>query len=189
MATNQAAAHSQPPEVRHLVYDDSPEHLDLLLSGILGLYQGRLAVKNRIYQAIFDLVWVQTQLSDLRPYARQLDAWVNSGRADDSRLLRGRSLKDAQAWSQERSVSELDHEFLMASERYDRQMMQQAMKSARLKEVEKRLEIVRQSRRQQRRLIAALSGALVVMMGLAVVVRNQYLAVRKTQLRWKPIRL
>lgn len=180
---NHETAQAQSTEMRQLVYDDSPEHLDLLLSGLLGLYQGKLEIKNRIYETIFDLSWVRTQLSDLRPYARQIDAWISSDQTDESRLLRGKALQDAQAWSQERSVSEIDHEFLMASERYDRRMVQQAMKSARLKEVEKRLEIVRQSRRQQRRLIAALSGALLVAVSLAAMVRHQYLRVQKSQLR------
>jgi len=177
------AAPSEILDTRHLAYDDSPEHLDLLLSGLIGLYHGRLAVKNRIYQTIFDIVWVKGQLAALRPYAKQLSAWVVSSREDESRLLRGKALKDAQAWSQERSVSELDHDFLMASERYDRQVVQQAFKSARLREVEKRLAVERQARRRQWGFITALSGALCVAITLGAIARFQYQNALKTQLR------
>ena len=52
VAVDHAAAVAQTPEERRLAYDDSPEHLDLLLSGLIGIYQGRLAGKNRIYQTI-----------------------------------------------------------------------------------------------------------------------------------------
>ncbi|MGD1867577.1 MAG: AAA-like domain-containing protein [Phormidesmis sp.] len=183
VATNQSEAISQTEEERRLAYDDSPEHLDLLLSGLIGIYQGRLAVKNRIYQTIFDMAWVKNQLNTLRPYAKQLSAWVMSDRTDESRLLRGKALKDAQAWSQERSVGEVDHDFLMASERYDRSVVQQAFKSARLREVEKRLVVERRSRRKQRGFIAALSGALAIATTLGVIARRQYLNSVKTQLR------
>ncbi|MEL6354934.1 MAG: AAA-like domain-containing protein, partial [Cyanobacteria bacterium J06627_28] len=170
IAANQQDANRQTEEERRLTYDDSPEHLELLLSGVIGLYQGRLAVKNRIYETIFDLAWVSEQLASLRPYAKQLLAWVASDRTDESRLLRGKALKDAQAWSQERSVGEVDHDFLMASERYDRRVVQQSMKFARLKEIEKRLVLERRVRRRQRVWIGSLSSALafvVVLSGIA----------------------
>ena len=183
VAVDHAAAVAQTPEERRLAYDDSPEHLDLLLSGLIGLSHGQLSVKNRIYQTIFNLDWVQGQLKSLRPYAKQLSAWVAAERADDSRLLRGKARKDAQAWSQERSVSEVDHDFLMASERYDRKVVQQAYKSARLKEVEKRLTIEKRLRRRQFGLIGALSGALLVAVGLGVIARIQYHKSIQTQLR------
>ncbi|MEL6853792.1 MAG: AAA-like domain-containing protein [Cyanobacteria bacterium J06607_13] len=183
IATNQAEVLAQTPEERRLVYDDSMEHLELLLSGLIGLDRGRLRVKNRIYETIFDISWVDSQLSALRPYAKQLTAWLNSNRLDESRLLRGKALKDAQAWSQERSVSEVDHDFLMASERYDRQVTQQALKSARLKEVEKRLALERKTRRRQRGWITALSAALGGAIILGSVARVQYQQARRTQLR------
>lgn len=168
---------------RWLAYDDSPEHIELLLSGLIKTHKGRLQVKNPIYQTIFDLSWVKTQLANLRPYARQLDAWILSDRTDDSRLLRGKALKDAQAWSQARSVGEVDHDFLMASERYDRRVMQQALKSARLKEVEKRLESERQARRKQRTLIGLLSGAFVISMALAAIAFIQTELVKRKELQ------
>ena len=183
VATSEQAVLAQSDEVRSLAYDDSPEHIDLLLSGLIGVYQGRLAVKNRIYETIFDLIWVRAQLAQLRPYAKQLKAWINTDRQDDSRLLRGKALKDAQAWSQERSVSEVDHDFLMASEQYDRRIAQTRLKSARLKEVEKRLVVVRRSRQKQRIFTAVLSGALVIVAALGFFARRQYHQAQRDQIR------
>ena len=166
---------------RRLAYDDSREHIDLLLSGLIKSTGGRLQVKNAIYKTIFDINWVNQQLDALRPYARQLAAWVNSERTDESRLLRGRALQDAQAWSMERSVSEIDHDFLMASEQFDRKIVQQKLTSARVKETERRLASERRAMRKQRSLIMTLSGALVVAIGAGLVARSQYHRASQTQ--------
>ncbi|MFK8182261.1 MAG: AAA-like domain-containing protein [Phormidesmis sp.] len=164
-----------------LAYDDSEEHIDLLLSGLVKNEGGRLHVKNLIYHTIFDLSWVDQQLNALRPYALQLSAWVNSDCTDESRLLRGRALKDAQNWTIERSVSEIDHDFLMASERFDRKIVQQALKSARLKETERRLLVEQQAMRRQRSLILTLSGALLIAVTLGMIARAQYQRARQTE--------
>ena len=164
-----------------LAYDDTPEHIDLLLSGVIKTSEGRLQVKNRIYRTIFNITWVQQQLDTLRPYARAISLWQASDCTDESRLLRGRALKDAQAWSQERSVSEVDHAFLMASERYDRRITQENMRSARLKEVEKRLASERRARRRQRSLIGGLSVALAIALGLGAYATQQTQVANKNQ--------
>ncbi|PZO19628.1 MAG: hypothetical protein DCF25_08065 [Leptolyngbya foveolarum] len=176
------ASRVAPADINQLLaYDDTSEHIDLLLSGMIRNSNGRLQVKNRIYRTIFNLAWVQRQLDALRPYARQLVFWQLSDCTDKSRLLRGKALKDAQAWSHERSVSELDHAFLMASERYDRQITQDLLKAARLKEVEKRLDSERQARRRQRWLISGLSVALAIAIGLGITARVQYQKARATE--------
>ena len=166
---------------RRLAYDDSREHIDLLLSGLIKNADGRLQVKNPIYKTIFDTNWVNQQLDALRPYARQIDAWINSNGTDESRLLRGRALKDAQAWSMERSVSEVDHDFLMASEQFDRKIVQQKLTSARVKETERRLESERRAMRRQRSLIVTLSGALVVAVTAGMVAWGEYHRARQSQ--------
>ena len=166
---------------RLLAYDDTPEHIDLLFSGVIKTSEGRLQVKNRIYRTIFNLVWVKQQLDALRPYARQISSWQASSCTDESRLLRGKALKDAQAWSQERSVSELDHAFLMASERYDRQITQELLRSARLREVEKRLDSERKARRKQRSLIGGLSIALAIAVGLGSIARIQFRTAKRAE--------
>ncbi|NMG09019.1 hypothetical protein [Brasilonema sp. UFV-L1] len=42
-----------------------PEHLQLRLSGLVSQQHGSLVVKNRIYQTVFNLNWVQQQLNSL----------------------------------------------------------------------------------------------------------------------------
>ena len=166
---------------KHLAYDDSEEHIDLLLSGLVKNQNGRLQVKNPIYHTIFDLSWVDQQLNALRPYARQIVAWLASNRTDESRLLRGRALKDAQTWSMERSISEIDHDFLMASEQFDRKIVQQALSSAKAKETERRLATEQRAMRRQRSLIATLSGALLVAVTLGLFARSEYQRARQSE--------
>jgi CHASE2 domain-containing sensor protein len=109
--------------------DDSREQVELLLSGLVVRYQGLLKVKNRIYQEIFNLQWVEKQLAALRPYSQSLDAWVASQKTDDSRLLRGQALKDAIAWSWGKSLGTLDYEYLNASQELSNKETENALVS------------------------------------------------------------
>src|ERR671933_2946124 len=119
--------------------DDSPEQMELLLSGLVEKQQGFLKVKNPIYQNVFDLEWVEEQLASLRPYTQAFDAWIASKQQDASRLLRGQALIDAQSWAQGKSLSNLDYQFLAASQEVDSLELQLVLEAERLKEVEARL--------------------------------------------------
>jgi PAS domain S-box-containing protein len=110
-----------------VLVDDSREQMELLLSGLVVRQGDRLAIKNPIYQKVFDLNWVKQQLSYLRPYADAIDNWVTSGRSDVSQLLRGEFLLDAQRWAQEKSLSDLDYQFLAASQELERQLIEQQL--------------------------------------------------------------
>ncbi|WP_235018931.1 AAA-like domain-containing protein [Tolypothrix sp. NIES-4075] len=119
--------------------DDSREQTQLLLSGLLEKHNGYLKIKNPIYRNVFNAQWVLRQLDNLRPYSQTFNAWVASGYKDESRLLRGQALKDTQNWSQGKSLSDLDYQFLAASVECDRKEMQMVLEAARAKEVEARL--------------------------------------------------
>lgn len=147
------------------VLPDSPEQTHLLLSGLVEKYNGILRVKNRIYRTVFDEAWVNAQLDRLRPYAQSLNAWVDSGFQDESRLLRGQALHAAVEWAQGKALSNLDYQFLAASQGFDRRIVQQQLEAERLHEVEARLELERQSSRSQRRLLLGMGIAL----GVAVI--------------------
>ncbi|MBD1921899.1 AAA-like domain-containing protein [Microcoleus sp. FACHB-831] len=161
--------------------DDSREQMELLLSGLVVKQQGFLKVKNPIYQNVFDWEWVEEQLDSLRPYSQSFNAWITSKQNDSSRLLRGQALIDAQTWSRGKSLSDLDYQFLAASEELDRKEVQQALEAARLKEVEARL-IEEQKRfaqekkaaRRQRFLLVVVSLALLLSCGLGVATYFQY---------------
>jgi WD40 repeat protein len=161
--------------------DDSREQIELLLSGLVVKHSGHLQVKNRIYQEVFNLNWVKAQFKQLRPYSQALDMWLTSGKQDDSRLLRKQALKDAQIWSQGKSLSDLDYQFLSASAELDKQEMQLNLEAERAKEIEarlleeqKRLLLEQQIASRQRKLIGALSGVLLIAISSTLFALWQY---------------
>ncbi len=97
-------------------FDNSSEQMDLRLSGLVVEQAGNLQVYNPIYAAVFNQEWAETILAKLRPYAAAFAAWEASGRTDESRLLRGDALKEAQEWEKGKSLSDRDNQFLRASE-------------------------------------------------------------------------
>ncbi|MBH8565885.1 AAA-like domain-containing protein [Nostoc sp. CENA67] len=140
--------------------DDSRELIELLLSGLVVRHEGILKVKNRIYQQVFNLQWVEKQLAALRPYSQTFDAWVASGQKDESRLLRGQALKDAQLWAQGKSLSDLDYLFFNASQEVDRKEVELRLEAERVKEVEARLVQEQKAARIQQFLLNANIAAL-----------------------------
>jgi WD40 repeat protein len=170
-----------PPYQGGVPTDDSPEQMELLLSGLVERQQGFLKVKNPIYQKVFDCSWVEEQLASVRPYSQAFDAWIASKRQDASRLLRGQALKDAQLWAQGKSLSNSDYQFLAASEELDRTEVQLALEAERAKEVEarlteeqKRLALEKKSSRRQRFLLFVESMTLILACALGVQVYVQY---------------
>jgi len=109
--------------------DDSREISELLLSGLLVKQQGILQVKNRIYKEVFNQAWVTKQLASLRPYADTFNAWIASRKQDQSCLLQGKALRRALTWSQGKSLSDLDYQFLAASQELNRRDIQKALQA------------------------------------------------------------
>jgi signal transduction histidine kinase len=95
----------------------TPEQMKLQLSGLVVKQNGNLRVYNRIYQAVFAHSWVERVLANLRPYAEAFAAWLASDCQDQSWLLRGQALRDAQAWAADKNLSAQDYQFLAASEK------------------------------------------------------------------------
>jgi hypothetical protein len=154
--------------------DDSQEQIELLLSGLVVRHEGRLKVKNRIYQQVFNRQWVEIKLAALRPYSQTFDAWIASGQKDESRLLRGQALKDASYWAQGKSLSDLDYQFLAASQEVDSLELQLFLEAERLKEVEARLALKKKNAKHQKYWIAALSFALVNAIAAGIFAFSQY---------------
>jgi WD40 repeat protein len=157
------------------VTDDVPEKTELFLSGLVVKSEGKLSVRNAIYQAIFDRAWVEQKLSSLRPYSEALKGWQKSDYQDPSRLLQGQALQDAQAWAQGKSLSQLDYQFLAASEALDRQEVQQVLEAERAREVEARLKEQTQRLQQEQRntklqrlLLLVVSAAFLISTGLGI---------------------
>lgn len=155
--------------------DSSLDQMELRLSGLVVVRNRKIRVSNPIYRAVFDEHWTQKRLSELRPYGEMLEAWLDSGRADDSRLLRGQALIAANEWAAEKKLSDDDYEFLAASEKLDKAGIQNALD---VQEEEKRILLVAKQRADKRirigGVILALSltiAAVAVVLGVASLAR------------------
>lgn len=157
-----------------IAIDHSSEQIELLLSGLVVKDQGFLRVRNPIYAAVFNANWVEQQLNKLRPYAMNLREWLKSDRQDDSRLLQGQVLREAEIWSDGKRIDDQDYQFLAASHALEQRKQQQALEAARTREVEARLAQERKTSQLQRFLLGIVSLALVVTTGLALVAYTQY---------------
>ncbi|MEG3971525.1 AAA-like domain-containing protein [Microcoleus sp. T2B6] len=113
--------------------DDTAEQMELRLTGLVVKQAGKIKVYNPIYQAVFNQDWVEKQLANLRPYSESFKVWIESECQDESRLLRGQALQDAQTWASGKSLSDLDYQFLNAG----RELQQRV--------VERELEVQRQA--------------------------------------------
>ncbi|MEH2330092.1 CHASE2 domain-containing protein [Nostoc sp.] len=103
-----------------IIYD-TREKNELILLGLVIIFQGKFKVKNKIYEAIFNLDWVATKLENLRPYSQNLKKWLASNQQDKSQLLKGIILKEAIAWSEDKKLSNIDYRFLATSQQLDKQ--------------------------------------------------------------------
>jgi WD40 repeat protein len=114
-------------KVGQITADDSPEQIELRLSGLVVESEGKLKVYNRIYATVFNLNWVEKALANLRPYSETLLAWFASNYEDNSRLLRGQALEDAKKWAANQTLSEQDYLYLTASQELEKQEMATAL--------------------------------------------------------------
>ena len=104
--------------------DDSAEQVDLRLTGLVVKREGTLRVYNQVYEQVFNRDWLERSLAALRPYGVAIAAWLDSDKQDESRLLRGQTLQDAQAWAAGKSLGDRDYQFLAASQDLDKRVMQ-----------------------------------------------------------------
>ncbi len=163
--------------------DDSREQIELILSGLVVKNQGYLTVKNCLYQQVFNPEWVAEQLSNLRPYSQTFDAWVASGQTDTSRLLRGQALTDAQLWSQGKSLSDLDYQFLTHSVELDRKEAQIALEAEKAQQITARLRQEQKTAKLQRLLLAVVSVAFAIASGIGGFAFWQYRQARISEIK------
>ena len=98
---------------KSVTIDNSIEQIELRLSGLVVERRGRLEVHNPIYARVFNLAWIEKQLTQLRPYERELANWIATN--NPIHLLKGKVLQDASIWSLGKSLADLDYRFLAAS--------------------------------------------------------------------------
>jgi WD40 repeat protein len=107
--------------------DDTAEQMELRLTGLVVKAAGKIKVYNPIYQAVFTADWVEKQLASLRPYSESFKVWIESECQDESRLLRGQALQDAQTWAVGKSLSDLDYQFLNAGRELQQQEVEREL--------------------------------------------------------------
>ena len=95
---------------------NTSEEGELQLTGLVVKRDEHLRVYNPIYSQVFNESWIDEELGKLRPYFESFRAWVASGEKDESRLLRGEALEEAQTWSLDKNLSYEDKQFLAASQ-------------------------------------------------------------------------
>ncbi|RUT04394.1 hypothetical protein DSM106972_046220 [Dulcicalothrix desertica PCC 7102] len=123
---------------QEVVADESTEQVELRLSGLVAKSNAILKVYNRIYESVFDWNWAERELAKVRPYAYNLTAWFESNCQDESRLLRGKALRDATAWAMSKCLGDRDYQFLAASKELEKQQAEIALaQEKRARELEK----------------------------------------------------
>ncbi|MDJ0692846.1 AAA-like domain-containing protein [Mastigocoleus sp. MO_188.B34] len=157
--------YQQIQEEGEVIANNSVESGELRLSGLVVKRQGKLRVYNRVYQQIFDRGWVKVQLRNLRPYSEAFRAWVASGSKDESRLLQGKALADAEEWAKNKNLSYQDKQFLAASSEKE---IQEKIAIQEKEAIEKRNQLLSKANKKAKKrirygtvvLIVALLGAL-----------------------------
>lgn len=123
LAGRRLGLYQQVLKKQEVAIDESPEQMQLRLTGVVVTQQGFLRVSNHIYQEVFNPAWIEKELDNLRPYYPAFKAWVDSGFQDTSILLQGQALREAQTWSEGKSLSVHDYQFLAASQKQTNELI------------------------------------------------------------------
>lgn len=97
--------------------DSSRKQIELRLAGIVVERDSTLQPHNRIYETIFSTAWVNAALGRRRPYAADIQAWLESEPQSDAHLLQGDKLEAALEWAEARSLSKQDYQYLVESQK------------------------------------------------------------------------
>ena len=131
--------------------DDSPEQMQLRLTGLVVKRDGKLLVYNPIYGVVFNREWVNRALANLRPdfYAGAFTAWKEAEEGKKaSYLLRGQALRDTEASAKIKQLSPEDDRFLQASREAEKVEREKELEAER--QAKETAEKERQIERQQR---------------------------------------
>ncbi len=103
----------------------------LKLSGIVREENGILVVANPIYLNKFNMEWVDKNMGLIdRPYAKDLQRWIQGGMDDASTALRGEVLSDALKWKNGRDdLSQLEMKFIEYSQNIETEEREKEMEA------------------------------------------------------------
>lgn len=115
-----------------------------------------LHVRNRIFSTVFDLNWLRGKEVQ-RFLSESLTRWQDGGKQLQE-LLKGTDLEDAQRWAQDNILTREEHEFLMASARWDTEEKRLVLAQ------EKREQTARQLRLQKRILYGLIAASVIFLL-------------------------
>jgi WD40 repeat protein len=143
--------------------DDSPEQIEIRLSGLVVKQDENLVIYNQIYKFIFNQNWILNELTNLRSlfHIEAINAWEKSGRKDESRLLTGQALKEVEAWARNKALSDQDTKFINASREYETNLERQKREIA-----EQANQILSKANKKAKRSIYILLGGIFIIFGL-----------------------
>ncbi len=163
--------------------DDSLEQRQLLLTNLVIKQGDRLVIRNPIYQQIFNLDWIYQQSDKLCPYSREVKLWFASKGQDNSRLLRGRALQDAQTWANNHNISQEEYQFLNASQEQEQSVIRQGLELQRLQELETRLIQEQKLAKIQRFLLGTVGAAFVITSVSSIIAYHNYEQAKSNEIR------
>ncbi|MGL6284633.1 MAG: WD40 repeat domain-containing protein, partial [Microcoleaceae cyanobacterium] len=118
-------------ETGAVVWDSTPEYLQLQLAGIVVKNGNKLVIANQIYRQIFPLDWVKDELAKIPPYAENLGLWMSSDQQNKTALLQDEDLEIALAWAKDKNLRNIDFQYLTASQNFALETQHQNLKRAR----------------------------------------------------------
>ncbi len=113
-----------------ILAQNTQQESQLRLSGLIVKQENQLKIYNRIYQAVFNIKWLEQEFEKLRPYSESIIAWQAANFQDTSRLLRGKALEDAEIWAKGKNLSNLDYQFLADSRKVASQEIEETLKKS-----------------------------------------------------------
>ena len=136
-----------------LANNQATEQLYLKLSGLVRKEGTKLEINNAIYEKVFDGEWLDGAYGSIkRPFATDLQRWLNSKRSQDA-LLVGTILGEAEYWADGRTdLTNEERDFLQASRLFAIRTEQEKLRQE---------EKIKQQRRLRIALILALITAII----------------------------
>ena len=95
--------------------DSDKEQAELKKISIVVEKDQQLAVANPIYANVFNVLWTNQNLGQLRPYAKKLVAWIDSEGQDRYQLLSAKQLQAAQEFLVGKKLDPRENRFLVDS--------------------------------------------------------------------------
>ncbi|OLP17210.1 hypothetical protein BST81_17845 [Leptolyngbya sp. 'hensonii'] len=145
---------------------ESIEEIDLRLSGLISKTGSTLHLRNPIYQIIFDQKWVEKELANLRPhdYEIMLKGWLAAQGQDKQFLLQGEALHRAKAWAEGKNLTDIDYQFLAASQELENQRVEAHLKAEQLARATEKVASLKQLLR-----VSIVSGCILALLSVLAV--------------------